>query len=306
VGAQTSDGRTELTSSSGRPDAQRGVSRTLSRWASPALRRLGANLATRRAELEARWTRREPAAPSTTAQGLLNNADEALKGGDVDAGWRFLHAAERAEVLNYTPDELEVFVVAVRNEASRKLTGWRGAAAAELLGPTGASTPSAANVQEAMRLLHEHSDNVYHKIQLLRGQLRVLGLILALSLVAFELVMAFMGATIGVLDWREGLKVMIAGALGGALSGVRSLGERSDRKIPEWLYDWPITALRPLLGAAAATGLALIIQSGVVKFADGNVVALLAAAFLAGFSERWFLSLIRTAGGEAEPKAEKK
>ncbi|HYN82287.1 MAG TPA: hypothetical protein VES88_12350 [Gemmatimonadaceae bacterium] len=95
--------------------------------------------------------------------------------------------------------------------------------------------------------------------------------------------------------------VMLLGALGGALSAVRSTSGGSDRKIPESRFAAPITFLRPIIGASAAIGVALLLQAGVGKLGDGSKIALLAAAFAAGFSEKWFLSLIeQVTSGEKE------
>ena len=84
---------------------------------------------------------------------------------------------------------------------------------------------------------------------------------------------------------------------------MRSVTRRPERRIPDQLADWPVTTLRPLLGAAAATGIALMVQAGVVSFGEpeDQEVALLAVAFLAGFSERWFLGIIGVVpGGTSE------
>lgn len=270
----------------------------LPRFAGARLRRLDTNIATLRAQIEERRARLASSATSIGSARRLDRAEQSMRRRDLDGGWAFLHVAERAEIPSYSDDEFTALVALLRKETVEKLSAWRHEAASELLGPGGDGLPSRANVQEAMRVLHEHSDNQYHKLQLLRSQLRALALILALTLVTLEFITGVTGLTIGLLGWRDLLIIMNVGAIGGALSGARSLAGRSERRIPEWLFDWPITVLRPLLGAAAATGLALIVQAGVVHFGDGSRVALLATAFLAGFSERWFLGVIASAGAE--------
>jgi hypothetical protein len=269
---------------------------------SARLRRLTTAIATRRAVIQERAVLRGSQVKSNASTRLLDSAVERQTEGDLEGGWAFLHAAEREEIVNFSDEEFRALVDWLRNEASQKLRGWRRSTASELLGRPG-TLPPRANAQDAMRLIHEHSDNQYHKLDLLAEQLGVMTPILLLMLAAFAVIVAIGGVSIGQLGWRDWVALMITGSIGGALSAVRSLGGKQDDKIPDRLFAWPITLLRPALGAAAATGLVLIIQSGVVEFGDGERLALFAAAFLAGFSERWFLGVIRSAGGEDKDKS---
>jgi hypothetical protein len=269
---------------------------------SARLRRLTTAIVTRRAVIEERAVMRGAPVKSTASTRLLDSAVERQNRGDLEGGWAFLHAAEREEIVNFTDEEFRAIVDWLRNEASEKLRGWRRSTASDLLGKPG-TLPPRANAQDAMQLIHEHSDNQYHKLDLLAEQLGVMTPILLLMLVVFTVIVAIGGFSLGQLGWREWVAVMVTGSIGGALSAVRSLGGKRDDKIPDRLFAWPITLLRPALGAAAATGLVLIIQAGVVEFGDGGRLALFAAAFLAGFSERWFLGVIRSAGGEEKDKS---
>lgn len=226
---------------------------------------------------------------------MLNNADQALRQSDLNSGWSFLLEAERIEIAALTDPQRDARAVALRTEVADKLREWRRNAALELLGDGAAGRRASVDeVKEAIRIRNESSHNQYHKLDLTREQLKLLGWVLLAVLVGLVLVARFGVFPIGKLDWIHLVTLMILGALGGSLSGVRSLAGRRDRKIPDQLSDWPITALRPLLGAAAATGVTLMVQAGIVSFGDpqrqDNV--LLAVAFLAGFSERWFLGVI--------------
>lgn len=232
---------------------------------------------------------------------MLDDAEAFQKAGNLESGWAILHGSQRDAVLSYTDDDLNALVTSLRNECQDKLRGWRRTAASELLGKCG-STPRRGDVQQAMKTLHEHSDNTYHKLELVLEQLRVLRPILFIALLLLAGIVVYAKYDIGELQPGDLLMVMLLGALGGALSAVRSTAGGSSQKIPDSLFAAPITLLRPLIGAAAATGVALLLQAGVGKLGDGSKIALLAGAFAAGFSERWFLSLIGTLTNEKEKK----
>jgi hypothetical protein len=232
-------------------------------------------------------------------ESLLTKAKQSLDEGGLNLGWSLAHEAERAEIGGLDDPQLKARVIALRNEVAEKLREWRRKAALELLGDNGGKNPPTADeVREALRVRNEHFENLYYKIKVSRLQLLVLGVALLVTLVTLLFVLWRSSSMIGDLGWLEFLRVMLAGALGGALSAVRSLGGGGGRKIPEQLADWPITAMRPLLGAATGTGAALLLAAGILDFGkeDYRDAALLAAAFVAGFSERWFLGVIGGVG----------
>jgi len=228
-------------------------------------------------------------------------ADFFANAGNLDTGWALLHTAQRAAVLTYVDADVAALVKSLRSECEEKLRGWRRNAASELLGKPG-TVPTRQDVQQAMKTLHENSDNVYHGIDLVREQLRLLAPILFVALLTLAIVLFARWYKIGELEPADLLMIMLVGALGGALSAVRSTAGGRERKIPERLFSSPITLLRPIIGAAAATGVALFLLAGLAKLGDGSKLALLAAAFIAGFSERWFLSMLATAGASTAEK----
>lgn len=267
------------------------------------LRRPASAVETRRAALDERRELHGEGAMSAESIRLLGKASDAARRADLDGGWALLLEVERSELPGYSEGELAARVVSLRNEAGEKLRGWRRAAASELLGAEDGHMPGLDEVQEAIRIRNEHFHNQYHKLELLREQLRILAPILVAALVLFAAIVGIRGFVIGQLAGRDVVLVMLLGALGGALSGVRSLAGDKHRKIPERLYDWPVTLMRPVVGAAAALGVALLLQASVVQIGDGQLLALLAAAFVAGFSERWFLGLIESVTADAPAKA---
>jgi hypothetical protein len=228
---------------------------------------------------------------------LLKRAEDAYRGKDLNGGWSLLLEAQRSEIGALDDEQRHARAIALRAEAGKKLPEWRKAAAAELL--QGKEGESVHRIKEATLVRNEHFHNQYHKLDLARQQIIILTTILFAALTSLVAVVGLGLFRIGELrtgdlGWLDLVTVMLLGAVGGALSAVRSLTGRPERRIPEELADWPVTALRPLLGAAAATGVALMAQAGVVRFGppENQQFALLAVAFLAGFSERWFLGII--------------
>jgi hypothetical protein len=282
-----------------KPRARSRLSRTRS-WLSqlssrpgPRRRRLETAIVESRRELASRQRRPGTDGVRDTALSFVTEAEGLLKENRLDAGWAVLHLAQRTAIQSYLDEDVQAVVISLRNECDEKLRGWRRSATADQLGKAG-STPSRENVQQAMKTLHEHSDNTYHKLDLIHDQLRVLGPTLLVALVVFAAAVVYGKYDIGELKAGDLLMVMLLGALGGALSAVRATSKGSERKIPDRLFAAPVTLLRPIVGATAATGVALVLQAGVAKLGDGSRIALLAAAFAAGFSERWFLSLMQT------------
>ncbi|HKW49584.1 MAG TPA: hypothetical protein VJN70_19160 [Gemmatimonadaceae bacterium] len=258
------------------------------------LQRLDTSIADFDRDFTSRATRADADAVGRNVRGFLMDAHSAWKADQLDKGWALLHNAQRTAISSYIDEDVSALVPALRGECDEKLRGWRRSSASELLGKPG-TQPSRQNVQQAMKLLHEDSDNTYHKLELVREQLRLLVPILVVALLVFAAAVTFGQYRIGELQATDMLLIMLLGALGGALSAVRSTAGSRDRKIPERLFASPITFLRPLIGAVAAIGVALLLQGGVGKLGDGSKIALLSAAFVAGFTERWFLSLIETA-----------
>lgn len=225
-----------------------------------------------------------------SADVILKAAREAL-GADLNTGWSLVHRAERTIAAADNQDQLCARAVRLRAEACEKLSGWRQKAAVEGLGDPGKAT--LPGVQMAMDMMNEHAANQYHKAELLTGQLLVIGLITGVLILA---VLGVSYANVRPLgDYAESLSwAALFGALGGTLSAARSLTEGTkSKRIPEQVYSWPITLARPLVGAAAGIGAFLLLLAGVVSVAALDTqLAAVSAGFLAGFSERYFLSLI--------------
>jgi hypothetical protein len=98
---------------------------------------------------------------------------------------------------------------------------------------------------------------------------------------------------------HEFVVVMLLGAVGGALSGVRGVTQSLDRKIPEQLAGYFEFLAHPVVGAAAALGAAVLLRAGIVTIGGNGAAVVYGAAFLAGFSERWFVGLVENVGAKS-------
>ena len=257
--------------------------------------RLRAALAQRKQWIE----RRSKPHPSASAQHALDAASHILESAqshraDLNTAWTLVLEADCVLLEALAADELHARVTTLRAEICEKLTGWRQTGALKVLGKSSAN-PSLADVQEALRTLNEDFNNRYFKFDLLATQILQTGVVLLLGLIAALIASAKhldpLTESAPLLAWS-----MLLGAIGGALSAARGLTDTSRRrKIPEQLTDTPVTLTRPIVGAAAGLLAAILVKAGVASIAATDKdIAPLCAAFVAGFSERFFLALIPT------------
>jgi hypothetical protein len=89
------------------------------------------------------------------------------------------------------------------------------------------------------------------------------------------------------------LGLSIAGAVGGAISGMFRVRD-SRAELSEYRTSMLKLYLRPLVGAVAAVTLYLFLSANVVSGVEvTNAGVYVVAAFMAGFSERYFLRVLR-------------
>ncbi len=156
--------------------------------------------------------------------------------------------------------------------------------------PAGDLTEGRRRLKEARRLFDEHEDNMWVKIDLLRRQVIGAGVVLFVLLAAtFGALWIPPVAHLGLSTLADPVMVgivMLLGGLGAAVSGVLlPVGEDRNRKIPDLRAQYPVTWVRPLIGAAAALIVVTILRSGIGGVAiDASAVPV--AALAAGFSER--------------------
>ena len=223
---------------------------------------------------------------------------------DLNGAWTALKAASRELLWAYDDAELAQEAARVRAEASDKLRGWRRTCIIEAIDDA-APQPSLRTVLECRRVLDDGLDNSYLKSAMLRERLAVSSVSLFVGLV---LVFAFAGV-VGdpepnlLANVPSALLVGSLGAVGATLSALFSLRDQElVARIPDLQQSWLLIPLRPLIGAASALVMVLILQSGVAGLQLDSRAAL-AAAVGAGFSERWATRAVTTASEAMLPSS---
>jgi putative (di)nucleoside polyphosphate hydrolase len=273
-----------------------------------SVERLSSDVEAFETRLQPRLRRAENQEWAKTLRSYLRNAHEAIETRSIGAGYESLLAAERAAVPGLTPAERRARLASLREEASRKLVdSWRGIACEKLLGD-GTTPVSSAAMQEAMFHVHTRSQNAYHKLDLLRQQLRILAVILTLLVVGTLLL-----ARIGALDFAvKNAEVLLPmavlfGLLGGALSSMITVkGTPPALKIPDAQRSAVVAYVRVLIGGAAAIPIYILIEGQLINIVLGEArsAGLMAFCFLGGFSERWFLGRIESLAGKRVEEAD--
>jgi hypothetical protein len=135
----------------------------------------------------------------------------------------------------------------------------------------------------------------------LRNHFLFYSFLLLTLLVAGLLTLTVWGSD-GDVPWSLALLVAAAGAVGGTVSGVFKL--RGLIRISEFMLLGMGLAVQPLLGAAAALFVLFVLASGVVEVpgvdsSDLSWAGLASYAFIAGFSEPFWLGVVRRMAGES-------
>ena len=275
---------------------------------SPEHRRLAGNLQAYSVELDRLTSLSKPGAQmdstwATAARALIDNAEADLEEGRVDESWKCFDAARRMEHFGLEDEALIARAQALREEAG-KLNPWRKKAVETVLSDLDKAGTEAkrGRVYHAAWLRDEHLHNTYFKIHLLRHQLKILLWILGLALVSAVLVLS----TSGALDskptgdnWRTLLAIGLFGVLGASFSAILSLvGTSTQSRIPEQVVNSTVTAMRPLLGAAAALAIYVFLKSGFISLEVTTWAGILAIAFASGFSERLVIRAVEAVAGK--------
>jgi hypothetical protein len=252
--------------------------------------------------------------------------------------WDCLHQFDRAILPLLSRDERAALWATARAEARHKLRGWRDEAVDALIQagdaafddtteiegasarrryagsidaylsapPEAHADAGTASLREVMQHLHTQSQNTFRKIDMVAHALPVL---LVVLLLAVGGLLWLAGGNW--LDWLgldpeqpDVAPAVFLGVLGGLLGGVISMVIGLGRvdlasSVPELRLSRITLLIRPLFGAAVAIPVALAANADVVQvngISAPMTVFLLAIA--AGFSERFFLSLIERVGGK--------
>lgn len=234
----------------------------------------------------------DPGAVRQAVEGLLTEAETLL---DTEDAWCRVHAAARREVAFLTRAHLEVRTTELQYELEKKLAGWRLQAARKHLDGDERPIPEPVFVTAALALLYDKATNDYRKLATAGRRLLVLSIVLGVALAALLAVVSVYRPR----DADDFLVVTLLGAVGGALSAVRGVGRRLDQRIPEQMAGYFELLAHPLVGAAAGVGAAVLLRAGILTLAGNGHRVVYGAAFLAGFSERWFIGLVENVGAKS-------
>lgn len=233
----------------------------------------------------------------------LKAAQETLKQFNVNSGFEALHRARREAIEGWTDEERAAYVLGLRQEVVSKLsTSWRGTASVEMLESAAPASVPIAAVRQAMEHRDTYGQNIYRKILMQRSQLLWLAGVLVFLLGC----LCFLAASdaLKAIDPEAGSLLplsMFLGLLGGSLSAAISVtSSTSDVRIPAAQRSRMILLTRGLVGASAAVPVYVLVRGGMIVMPQASTGewGLLLFAFLAGFSERWFLSTITSTQGE--------
>jgi 8-oxo-dGTP pyrophosphatase MutT (NUDIX family) len=240
---------------------------------------------------------------------LLNAAEIAVEEGNVDSGWKYLHAARRVELLTASDAELQAAAIAIRKESDAKLSSWRRAAVEKILPLSSSARPDGREVYRAAWLLDEHFSNEAYRSAVHRTMIFQFLLFLVVSL-GGVLWLAQIGY-LGSLTEKSAalvpalLCVAVFGLLGATTSAItEAIKPQSTKSIPELGWTFRVTLLRLLMGPASAIVLYFAVQtsfgSALFNSATLHGYGILIVAFFSGFSERLVLRLVK--GANDAPK----
>lgn len=299
--------------------------------------RLHAELAAARPEFELLVERTGSEEDSWVEYGreLLDMAETALSRGAIEEAWRHLHTAKRFEIYGLEifdkknkeegqRSDLEIRAAVIREEALDTLDGWRRRTVVDLLcdeNETLKEVISGPELRAASRLLHEQYESVYllrSERQRQFNQLALLGVLSGLflfvltlidwlwegstglsGLVADFLETPFNSEEIALTDPGFAVFVTIAGVMGAALFGMRSLRKQSlSTKIPQQISQLTVTSARGVIGAISALLFYFVLRTPLVQ--DGTILAegvitapmMVVVGFAAGYTERMVPSVV--------------
>ena len=244
------------------------------------------------------------------SQGALRAARAALEDGNIDQGWRCLFTAQRLELLALEKEELNAAAISIRHEAV-KLNAWRKSAVIEVLARKDGQDQDPHRVFRAALLRDEHYNNEAYKDGLRRGSALRLAIVLVIAVLGLLWLssVGYLSETIrdpAIADGPNMFKVLVTvavvGLLGATMSAITNTPKSEGAaRIPEMASTIRITILRLLMGPVSAILLYFVIHSNlyaaIFSLSRPDGYAMLMVAFVAGFSERLVLRVVRVIEG---------
>ena len=243
----------------------------------------------------------------------------------VGSGYEHLHNAERESVAGMSPEERHTRSITILREAadSKFQSEWRRQAVYDIFDVTPSNDgklPSDAvrklqvskeQLMEAVWHRNTGDRNRHRKLDRLRWQLSLVSILItlfvAVAVIASHLITAD-NVTFGGVNLLAFPEAVYMGLLGGFLSAAFSIRKSNQyAKVPEIQNDLYLALARGMTGAAAAIPVYILVRLQLITIARGEFAPwdLLFLCFLAGFSERWFLSAVASVASGKDDKSDK-
>jgi hypothetical protein len=228
---------------------------------------------------------------------LLARAVEAARAEQPLIAWDCLQQVERERVPALSDEQRRAEMALVLAESRELLDGWRQDAAEALAASARGEAPGVAVLQALLRNVHGSRQDRRLRLALVRQQMPVLALMLS-GAVAFFGIWGLLGG----FDWlaRDDVDVtvgmmLVSGVLMGYFGGLMSFAFgwlRSDlaARVPDLRTQRWLSFTRPMIGAAVAVPIVLLVEAGLVNIGQLSPALVLALCLLGGFSERWFIA----------------
>jgi hypothetical protein len=237
---------------------------------------------------------------ATKIMELLNEAKKAIDHGNIQAGWACFLAARRMQILTASQARIFAESIALREEAE-ELSDWRRNAIRQLLNSEQQEKLEYQRLYVAYEIRDQARQDTYRKVEILREQLFVLGLMLIAAVIGL-LVMAVKWPVVLVQEPPDRIPreivfyVALFGALGGSLSAIQWVIKASTTAsgIPERRMHGPAVYMRPVFGIAAALAVFPFLVGGILPVELKNYALVFSVALVAGFTERLISYAVRT------------
>jgi hypothetical protein len=202
------------------------------------------------------------------ARGHLEEAKRFDDRYDADGAWSSLQAARRALINGMSDAQLGSEVIAVREE-STKLASWRRAAIVSLL--TEPPLTDKARLICACKIRDDYFVNQYHKVRLTSDQLIVLGAITSVAFILTLLAITRCHEQMGNWEWPYVCAIVGLGIVGSGFSVAQSIiGMVNTTRVPEYVANYWVTAMRTLFGAVTALAGHAFYASHIIKIQFGD------------------------------------
>jgi hypothetical protein len=239
---------------------------------------------------------------------LFEHIEGLIEDGYVENAWRSLSDLRELEIkmsVRSGEDELRLKDRArriyFRSLEMRQINKQTGQEIERLLTDNGSikESPSSENILSAAQLLYQQHINRYHRERRMHSvKVQFLAFVLSAGVFTYVLfaTFPFLDMTTDVvtdgIEPSEIIAIVSMGTLGASISGLLALKRALRDQTPPDVTSVIIVLGRVLTGGAGALVVFLFQQAGFLFDISGSTSTVLALSFIAGFSERLFVSSV--------------